>query len=228
MAVQPVAALLALAWTRGRAVSAAKELMTGVIERLGEFDCVLAGGDTTSWPHPVAIDVTILAKPYPGIAPVRRDGARIGDSVFVTGPLGGSILGKHLSFTPRVREARALAEALGNKLHAMMDITDGLAIDLDRIAEASGVGALLDQSQVIATASDAAREIAKRDGRSVCDHVLTDGEDFELLIVGDVPPVEGKRFGLLPVGEIVEALGLTMRGEGGLMAPLEAKGYEHL
>ncbi|MCB9849810.1 MAG: thiamine-monophosphate kinase [Phycisphaerales bacterium] len=228
MAVQPVAATVALVWTRGRDVAEARELMGGVIAGLAAFDCVLIGGDTTSWTHPVAIDVTIMAQPFSGIEPIRRDGAKPGDRVCVTGKLGGSILGRHLTFKPRVHEARALAAALGDRLHAMMDVTDGLAIDLDRIAEASRVGAVLDERLVELVASDAAHELAARDGRSVRDHVLGDGEDFELLVIGELNAEEVERLGLLCVGEIVDGSGLVLRDTNGATTPLAAMGYEHL
>ena len=71
---------------------------------------------------------------------VRRSGARVGDWLFVTGPLGGSILGKHLDFTPRVREALQLHELA--ELHAMIDVSDGLAADLFHVCAESHCGAI--------------------------------------------------------------------------------------
>src|SRR5438034_837700 len=98
------------------------------------------GGDTASWDGPLAIAVTLLGEATPRGA-VQRSGARPGDWLFVTGPLGGSILGRHLSFTPRVREALELHELVD--LHAMIDISDGLSADVNHLCEESRCGAVL-------------------------------------------------------------------------------------
>src|SRR5207244_7685165 len=88
-----------------------------------------------------------------------RSGAKVGDAVFVTGELGGSLVGKHLDFEPRLAEARWLAEHF--PIHAMMDISDGLAGDLRHILKASKVGAEL-LSDAIPT-SRAAKLTARAD-----------------------------------------------------------------
>ncbi len=97
----------------------------------------------------------------------------------VTGSLGGSILGKHLTFTPRVREALRLHELVD--LHAMIDISDGLAADLHHICQESGCGAEL-EADAIPVSVDACR---MADARPPLDHALGDGEDFELLFAVD-------------------------------------------
>jgi thiamine-monophosphate kinase len=157
---------------------------------------------------------------------VRRSGARPGDWLLVTGPLGGSILGKHLTFTPRVREALAL-HALAD-LHAMIDVSDGLAVDVHHIGEESGCGAVLRAEAI--PVSEAARQMT--DGRTPLDHALTDGEDFELVfalapddaqrLLSD-QPVAGITLSL--IGECVER-GLWLE-EGGSRRALEPRGYEH-
>lgn len=228
MAVQPRAVVVSVAWPRGGPAEDLQALMSGVIDACRAFGCGVVGGDTTSWPHPLAIDVTVLAEPYPGVAPVRRSGAKAGDGVYVTGPLGGSLLGKHLDFVPRVHEAERIARALGPRLHAMMDITDGLAIDLDRLAEASGTGALLTEDAVLAVATPAALAAARDDGRSVLAHVLHDGEDFELLLAAELRAGEAEALGLQAVGAITSAPGLHLQRSGGAIEPLAPEGYEHL
>src|SRR5262249_57095591 len=120
-----------------------------------------------------------------GSGPVPRGGARPGDWLLVTGPLGGSILGKHLDFTPRVRAAIQLHAAA--ELHAMIDVSDGLAADVNHICEESRCGAVL-RAEAIPVA-DAAR--APTDGRSPLEHALGDGEDFELVFA--VAPADGER-----------------------------------
>src|SRR5919201_1105301 len=88
---------------------------------------------------------------------------------------GGSIRGKHLDFTPRVREALRLHELA--ELHAMIDVSDGLAADVAHLCEESRCGAVLRAEAV--PVSDAAR--ALNDGRSPLEHALADGEDVELV-----------------------------------------------
>src|SRR5213079_1736885 len=100
--------------------------------------------------------ITMLGEATPR-GPVRRSGAKPGDWIFVTGPLGGSILGHHLDFTPRVREALALHQAV--ELHAMIDVSDGLAADLNHVCEESRCGAVLVAEAV--PISDAARFLSR-------------------------------------------------------------------
>lgn len=228
MAVQPVAAVASLALPREFSLDEAQALTEAMASACEAYGCDLVGGDTTSWDNPLAIDVSMLAIPYPAITPVRRDGARPGDGIFVTGLLGGSLLGRHLAFTPRVCEARAIAERLGGRLHAMIDISDGLAIDLDRMTEASGAGAVLDEALVRRTASPAAYQAAHLDGQPVLEHVLHDGEDFELLLAGEVDDQSAAMLSLVRVGTIVAEAGLRMKTADGSETPLEPGGYQHL
>jgi thiamine-monophosphate kinase len=227
MAVRPAACVISLALPRAMSREAARELFEGMVSIAEEYDLAVVGGDTTRWDQPLAIDVAILATPFPNVTPVRRSGARVGDALFVTGPLGGSLSGKHLTFRPRVEEARRLAGALGDRLHAMIDISDGLSLDLWRMCAASGVGAELEEGWVQGVVSEAARRASLDDGRSPLDHALSDGEDFELLLA--VSPecdvlIEG--VSLLPVGRIT-ASELTLRRLDGCPSPLEPRGYLH-
>jgi len=203
----------------------AKRLWQGVAEIADDFELALVGGDTTRWDHPLVIDVAIVATCYPGIKPVQRDGAKLGDTVYVTGLLGGSGLGKHMAFVPRVAEAKALAIRLSGQLHAMMDISDGLSLDLWRMCQASNAGVCLEEAALERVASADARRAADRDGRTVLEHVLSDGEDFELLIASgavlnetDVP--------LYAVGTITES-GFNLRHKDGHVVPLKPQGFTH-
>jgi thiamine-monophosphate kinase len=189
------------------------------------FDTALVGGDTNSWDGPLTISVTLLGEPT-GRGPVRRDGAQVGDWLFVTGPLGGSIRGKHLDFMPRVREAQRLHDLVD--LHAMIDISDGLAADLHHVLRASGCGAVLRDEAIPVT--DDARSMT--DGRSPLEHALSDGEDFELAF--SVSPADGRRLveeqpvagvTLTHVGECVPK-GYWLE-EAGIRRPLEPRGYVH-
>src|SRR5262245_34497118 len=120
MAGIPSAAVVSVGLPRTGGRELAEELYLGMREVADAFDVPLVGGDTNSWDGPLSISVTMLGEAT-GRGPVLRSGAKIGDWVMVTGPLGGSILGHHLDFTPRVREALALREAA--ELHAMIDLS---------------------------------------------------------------------------------------------------------
>lgn len=225
MAVQPLVATVSVALSGERGMADAQELYGGMLAMAQEYQVAIVGGDTTRWDHPLAIDVAIAAIPYHGIEPVTRSGAKAGDTLYVTGSLGGSLLGRHLAFTPRVHEARGLADQLGDRLHAMIDISDGLGLDLWRMCEASHVGATLDEHQLETVISDNARKAAAVDGRPPLEHALGDGEDFELLVAvaGDVGQ-PGVR--LCAIGQVTEA-GLIIRRTDGRVEPLEPKGWVH-
>ena len=230
MAVRPLAATVSLALPRGMSDEDLEQLFEGMARTASRFDCPITGGDTVVWDKPLVVDVSLTAVPYPGIAPVRRSGARVGDVLCVTGPLGGSLLGKHLTFTPRVVQARALAEALGTELHAMIDISDGLALDLHRLCDASNVGAELIGDLLKHVVSDDARRASQQDGRPALDHALYDGEDFELLlaVAGDAPePPTIEDVYLHPIG-VVTAEGISIKQRDGGLQPLPPGGYDHL
>jgi thiamine-monophosphate kinase len=174
----PRFALVSIVLPRGRGLGYAKAVYLGA-ERMGRrFGVRIVGGDLTVGRGPLVVSVTIAGEPGPG-GFAARSGARPGDRIFVTGPLGGSSLGKHLRFTPRLREARRLRPT------AMIDISDGFALDLARLCEASGVGARVDLSKVPVSA--AARKLARRTGLPALEHALFDGEDYELLYTARRP-----------------------------------------
>lgn len=229
MVVLPIGALVSVALSNTWSMQQAQELYEGMAALSEAYHCPIVGGDTNSWDHPLVVDVSVLAQALHGISPVQRRGARPGDGLYISGPLGGSLLGRHLSFEPRIVAARRLAEMLGPDLHAMLDISDGLALDLSRLCEASGVGAEVDAARLTAGAihPDAERAGAD-DGRTPLDHALHDGEDFELLAAcgrsEDAINLPTGRW--LRVGQIVES-GLALVHAGGKREPLEPRGWEH-
>jgi thiamine-monophosphate kinase len=230
MAGQPVAAFVAVALPRREAAAIAYGLHAGMAPLAERFGVTLAGGDTNAWDGPLVVCVTILGEATP-LGPVPRSGAKPGDLVLVTGPLGGSLLGRHLRPWPRVAEAQVLQRA--TDLHAMIDISDGLAADLGHILEESGgLGATLD-ADAVPIHEDAAT-LAARDGRSPLEHALHDGEDFELCFTiepQDLDKIRGYAgLGCTPVvvGRIEAEPGLRLRGCDGSIQPLACRGFDHL
>ena len=231
MAASPLAAVVALALPRHGSRRLAEKLYEGMLPLAEEFDLAIAGGDTNSWDGPLALSLTLLGKVSPTGGALRRDGARPGDKIIVTGRFGGSILAHHFDFQPRVREAILLNQRY--RLHAGIDVSDGLSIDLGRIAAESGCGAVLDLD-AIPIAEDA-RRLATRsgDGRSPLEHALYDGEDFELIMA--VPVEEAARMLedqpldvlLTAVGEFVEKPGLWKTDSKRGKRKLKPGGWEH-
>ncbi len=176
MAARPVACLASCVLPPGVSPDFAKRLVDGVRRSAMQFNAPLVGGDTAlhRGTGPLTLSVTVLAEPIsPTRPPVLRSGGKAGDRLFVTGSLGGSLredgTGHHLDFQPRVDEAEALAASLGAELHAMMDLSDGLARDAWRLAEASGLQAVVDASALPCNAGCGWRQ------------AISDGEDYELL-----------------------------------------------
>jgi thiamine-monophosphate kinase len=218
MACLPAAAVTTAALPRGIGLEYAKELYRGLREAADPFDCAIVGGDTASWDGKLVLTVTILGRSA-GIAPLTRNGAKAGDNLYVTGPLGGSILGRHLTFAPRVHLARQLAST-GN-VSAMIDLSDGLSRDLRHICRGSGVGAIVGAEDI--PIHEDAVALSNRDGRSPLDHALNDGEDHELLLAGRL---EGLELPVTRVGRVVSGAAVLLEREG-RMEPLPVGGWEH-
>lgn len=227
MAVVPRCALCALSLASTLTMDDALELLRGAHECGQRHGCPIVGGDTNSWDAPTVISISIAAGALPDRNPVRRDGARPADRIWLTGPVGGSILGRHMTFEPRIETALEVSRRLGP--HAMIDISDGLALDLGRILEASGCGAVLDESALDAAIHPDAVRLSERDGTPARDHALHDGEDFELIVVlpPDVPQSECERLGLLPLGRITGQAGLLLENSAGQCHPIPVRGWEH-
>ncbi|MBW3539912.1 MAG: thiamine-phosphate kinase [Planctomycetes bacterium] len=227
MAGRPLAATVSVALPRCRGAGFARELFEGVLSIARQFECAIAGGDTNLWDGPLVIDIAILAEPT-GRGAVRRRGAQSGDWIFVTGQLGGSLpSGRHISFTPRVHEAIALHQSVN--VHAMIDVSDGLAADLGHILDESGVGAVLVEERIPIHPSTRTAS----DGRSPLEHALGDGEDFELIFT--VSPEDGQRLlerppfetPLTHIGRIVPEPVLEIEDAARHRRPLTRTGWEH-
>jgi thiamine-monophosphate kinase len=227
MGARPLAAFVAVSLPRGDAEAIAMGLLRGMDPLARRFGVALAGGDTNAWDGPLVVGVTVVGECPTGAA-IRRDGARPGDAIYVTGPLGGSLLGRHLRPEPRLDEASRLRDAC--TLHAMIDISDGLLSDLGHIcAESGGLGAVID-IQAIPIHRDALA-LARRSGRDGLDHALHDGEDFELCftaaacelksLLAAVPTV--RRIGVITAGG-----GLRLRDHDGTTHAATPRGFDHL
>jgi thiamine-monophosphate kinase len=216
---------VAVALPKGMTMTKARAIHAGMQALAEPFACPLIGGDVTSWAHPLAITVTVLGQSPANRQPVLRSGARVGDGVYLSGPVGGSLLGRHLTFTPRVELADRLAAAV--ELHAMIDVSDGVATDLQHICTESGVGAEIDAAAMEMMIHADAERAATQDERSALDHALQDGEDFELLVATE-QDLEALKLddSLRCIGRVV-ADGLWLLRSDGRREPLAPHGYEH-
>jgi thiamine-monophosphate kinase len=232
MAGTGTAALVTMALPREFDARFAEGIQAGINALARRHEVAIVGGETTSNPERTLVSVALLGWVPRGKA-VLRSGAEAGDAIFVTGELGGSLAGKHLTFEPRLAEARWLAQHF--PIHAMMDLSDGLAGDLRHILNASRAGAELLAKAI--PISRAARDAARADSsaKPALLAALTDGEDFELLFT--VPARDAVRMldawktqfpnlALSCIGKITAGEGITIRDKTGAR-PLTAHGYAH-
>ncbi len=228
---QPKWGLVALTMRKGLGDRWAMRLMEGIAGGAKRYGMSIVGGDTTSAYGPTNVNVTVMGSPYREEA-VRRDQAKSGDLILVTGELGGSILGKHMRFDPRFREMETLLSVV--PVNSAMDITDGLALDLTRLLAASNLGATIEETEI--PVSDAARELSLKSGKSPMLHALSDGEDFELLAtvphgtLSEIMKVwkeSGIKTKLSCIGRIENAQGLRMASREGTVRQLPPTGYDH-
>ncbi len=210
------------------------------------FAVTLIGGDTVATPGPLMISITALGS-CPGGAPVRRSGARPGDRIFVSGTIGDAALGLRIrrgELSARREDQKALIDryrlprprvSVGPRLvgvaTAMIDVSDGLAADLEHILSASGVGATIDSAEVPLSAG--VRHLIDSEPALV-QQMLTGGDDYELLFtvsedrVADIAALSSElAVPLTTIGLIECGRELTIMGPDGIsIAPGEG-GYRH-
>ena len=236
MAGTPAAALVTIALPQKFDVKFIEAIYGGMNALAQKHGVAIVGGETTTNPERILISIALLGFVPRGKA-VLRSGAKTGDAIFVTGELGGSLAGKHLEFEPRLAEARWLAENF--PIHAMIDLSDGLAGDLRHILKASRVGAELLKTAIpsqpggeISGVQSANRFLG---GQTAFVAALTDGEDFELLftVAGadavkllDAWKKQFPKLKLSCIGKITAGEGVTIRDQTGVQ-PLTAHGYVH-
>ena len=226
MAAVPVAVFLSLCLPRTSADLLGSEIYEGVCEACEKYNVAIGGGDTNVWDGPLVVHLTAIGTARPA-GSWLRSGARPGDKIVLSGRLGGSLLGKHLDFEPRLRLAQALYP-LGI-VQAATDISDGLGIDLLNLTAASRCGAEVELDRI--PISDAAMERSKSSGHTALEHAIGDGEDFELLMAVDPAqidqlPSEIDGVPLTVIGTFVSRTGLWSRSKGRI-EQLQPRGYVH-
>ncbi|MFH1232158.1 MAG: thiamine-phosphate kinase [Planctomycetota bacterium] len=223
-------------------------LFQGMSRISKQFGVRIIGGDISSTKGPITITSTLLGISR-GLKPIRRSGACIGDAILVTGKLGGSILGKHLSFIPRLEESELLNRHY--KLNSMIDISDGLLADLNHILETSPpkadlpkvqgckkkttsdkIGAMLDEVSIPISLD--AYKLSRKNGNKALRHAFSDGEDFELLFTAPmeeaVKIIHDKRFNKIPIsiiGLIWEQKGIFWCNRNGKVIKIKPEGFRH-
>ncbi len=209
--------LVSMGISKDTSVEFVDEILKGILSLAKKYSINLIGGDL-SRARQLTIDVSML-----GVVEkknlVLRSGARIGDIIFVTGKLGGSILGKHLRFTPRLKEARYLVNNF--KVNSMIDVSDGLTQDIGHILEESSAGATIYEGLIPVS----------KEARNLND-ALSGGEDFELLFT--MSRAESKRLlikatsDFSPIGEIThKRYGLRLVDKRGKEKIIKPKGFRH-
>jgi thiamine-monophosphate kinase len=232
MAGTPTAALVTIALPEKFDAEFVAKIYDGINILAREHGVAIVGGETTTNPERIFISISLLGT-VPRGKQVLRSGAKVGDAIFVTGELGGSLAEKHLDFEPRLAEARWLAEHFS--VHAMIDLSDGLAGDLRHILPANNAGAEILKSAV--PVSRAAKLNAKQSSSAKLAFVaaLTDGEDFELLFTVaaknavkllDAWKKKFPKLKLSCIGKIVKSEGILIRDKSS-SHKLNVNGYVH-
>jgi thiamine-monophosphate kinase len=237
MGGDPLAAFLSLALPQNLPQSWVDGFVRGLLRLATRFAVSLAGGDTAQAPGGILADIVVLGSAPKGKA-VRRSGARVGDSIYVTGELGASaatlgLLRKGKKLRPADYVARFYPEpriALGRFLRekglasAMIDLSDGLSTDLGHICEESGVGAEVEAQAIpLATIGRPGREVALR-------FALHGGEDYELLFTVPRGKRVPERIAGVPmrlIGTVIRGRKMILKDEQGQGRELRPQGWEH-
>lgn len=227
MGATPEYLLLSAVLPHGLPAVRRRRLFAGVRDAAEAASCAVVGGDVAATTGPMVLTITAVGR-LEGRA-LRRDGARVGDTIHVTGPLGGSSLGHHLRFSPHLAEGRWLARQAA--VTAAIDVSDGLLLDLQRLLDASG-GWGADLSAAAVPVSKAAARLGRSSGRTALSHALGDGEDHVLLFTvraGASLPRRGPLAGCAraPLGVVARHSGLRLHDDGGEVHEFEPRGFDH-
>ncbi|MFH1191726.1 MAG: thiamine-phosphate kinase [Candidatus Omnitrophota bacterium] len=213
----PKHAVVALGLPRNMKVSQVDLLAKGIFDLAKEFNINIVGGDISA-ADKLIINVSMLGAVEKNKLCLRQD-AKANDLIMVTGEFGGAIKGKHLKFTPRLKEARFLVDNF--KIHAMIDVSDGLVADLGHILKQSSVGAVLYESLI--PLSKQARDIQE---------ALCSGEEFELLFTATRDQaskiIKSAKYRFKVIGEIMpESFGLRLINYENEYSKFKFQGYRH-
>jgi len=217
MGGMPKYALVSLGVSPGISLRYIQEIYQGMKIVAREYGCQIVGGDTIK-NEKLIINIFLVGEVKTRDV-VLRSGAKKGDQIFVTGPLGNSYRSKHhLTFQPRIKESQYLVKHY--KPSAMIDCSDGLAADLGHILNASGVGAFIYEDQI------------PRRGKASLNAALHDGEDFELIFTLSAKEAkkmsQKKRFRFFHIGEITEKKRkFQLVNRKGKSKPLLKRGFVH-
>lgn len=237
----PIATFLSIALPKDAQGEWAERFVKGYATISNHFGVPLLGGDTTSSLRDIAINVGVVGRCERGKA-LGRGGARVGDTIFVTGTLGDSgaglkalladieksedvsyLIQKHLRPIPRIEEGQKLLAA--GVVGAMMDISDGIASDLGHILRASGVGARVEFDAL--PVSPQLGAICQQQGWDAYELALSAGEDYELLLTAPEELTQMVDFPLYPIGEITAGEPKIEWYKGGEKVEFNSKGYTH-
>ena len=229
MAGTPTHALITLGFHAEMEPSLIEAVYQGLRDCAREHHVNIVGGETTSLSQ-LTLSISLIGR---ASKPILRTGSAVGDAIFVSGELGGSLAGHHLNFTPRLKEARWLSDQ--DIVHAMIDLSDGLATDLRHLlSDQTGAELLTRALPIRRAAKERARD--NPSGKTALLAALTDGEDYELLFTVSskdaVPLLDGWKsaFPETPlhcIGKITDQPGIALRDDKGVK-PLTLHGYDHL
>ncbi|MCY4230305.1 MAG: thiamine-phosphate kinase [Alphaproteobacteria bacterium] len=222
MAAQPEGYLLNLALPEWIDDAWLEGFAAGLAADQEEFGLSLIGGDTVATPGALTLTITAFGS---AATPVRRSGAKPGERVFVTGPVGDGCFGlkavRGAFDVPRLAERYWLPSPRFGRAEgatAATDISDGLVADLGHICRASGVGAVIDLHAVPLSPEVAAL------GKDARLEALTGGDDYELVLTAPDSMANSTN---IPVGRIVPGEGVTVLDAAGHPVPLTRQGYRH-
>ena len=232
MAGRPTAALVTLGLPPAYDSAYVEAIYDGMNALAERWQVAVAGGETTTNPGQILVSIALIGL-VPRSRMVLRAGSKAGDALFVTGELGGSLAGKHLEFEPRLAEAQWLAEHF--PIHAMIDVSDGLAGDLRHLMDPANVGAEILSRAIPISRAAKLQAHSESSAKPPLLAALTDGEDFELLFTvasnQAVPLLDAwkrqfPKLKLSCIGKMTAEPGLKIRDKEGVRE-LSIGGYAH-
>ena len=231
MGARPIAATVNFTSPQRYELPQLQSLFKGMWETAAQYGVKIVGGDTNRWSGGLVVGSTLIGSKYEesigGFWKIA--GGRPGDQILVTGVLGGSILRKHIEFSPRLDLAANLATKY--QINAATDITDSLTLDLATVAKQSNCGFWIDGDSI--PVADDAHELSATTGKEPLEHALYDGEDFELLfcvsnsVADEMLSDPDLRDELCRIGELTQAQEFMIKDTGDQKRDLQIRGFEH-